>query len=88
MNVLYLRTERGERCTSEEKVDEAIDYLLNLYSENYATLLSQMLRKAAHHLPCHRFEGRARNVTSGAFIKKYRLLSSSSVMSAVKKAFA
>lgn len=83
MNVLYFRTETGGCCTADS-VDAAIDYLLDLYSENYETLFSQMSEKQRIIFRSIVAEGRARNVTSGAFIKKYRLWSASSVMSALK----
>ncbi len=83
MNVLYFRTAVGELCTAD-KVDEAVDYLLGLYSENFATMLSQMSERQRIVFRAITMEGKARNVTSGAFIKKYRLSSASSVMSAVK----
>ena len=34
MNVLYLNTERKERCTVD-MVGKAVNYLLDLYSEHY-----------------------------------------------------
>ncbi|MBQ2535737.1 MAG: ATP-binding protein, partial [Bacteroidaceae bacterium] len=83
MNVLYFRTEKAGSCALEG-VDEAIDYLLDLYSENYETQLSQMSEKQRFVFRAIVAEGIATNVTSGAFIKKYRLWSASSVMSALK----
>lgn len=83
MNVLYFRTERGGRCTLEG-VEDTIDYLLDLYSENYETQLSQMSEKQRIVFRAIVAEGKAKNVTGGTFIKKYRLWSASSVMSALK----
>ena len=83
MNVLYLRTPDGGRCTAD-MVGEAIDYLLGLYTDNYETLLGQMSEKQRTLFRAIVMEGRARNITSGAFIKKYRLWSASSVASALK----
>ncbi len=83
MNVLYFRTEEGGRCALES-VDDTIDYLLGLYSENYETQLSQMSEKQRIVFRAIVAEGKARNVTGGTFIKKYRLWSPSSVMSALK----
>lgn len=83
MNVLYFRTERGGCCTLEG-VDDTIDYLLDLYSENYETQLSQMSEKQRIVFRAIVAEGKAKNVTGGTFIKKYRLWSASSVMSALK----
>ena len=83
MNVLYFRTNIGDNCTPE-MVDEAINYLLDLYSENYEMQLSQMSEKQRIVFRSIVAEGKARNVTGGACIKKYHLWSASSVMSALK----
>ena len=83
MNVLYFRTSRGDNCTPE-MVGDAINYLLDLYSENYETQLSQMSEKQRIVFRSIVAEGKAKNVTGGAFIKKYHLWSASSVMSALK----
>ena len=73
MNILYFRTPQSGTCTID-MVDDAIDYLLDLYTENYETLFSQISEKQRTLLVA----------TSGAFIKKYHLWSASSVMSAAK----
>lgn len=83
MNVLYLNTGQNQRCTTES-VDMAVDYLLDLYSEHYEMLFSQMSERQRLVFTAIAFEGKARNITGGAFIKKYQLWSSSSVMSATK----
>lgn len=83
MNVLFLRTESGERCTVD-MVDDAINYLLDLYSENYETQLSQMSERQRILFRAIAAEGQVRNITGAAFIKKYKLLSASSVSSAAK----
>ena len=83
MNVLFLNTEQNQRCTIES-VDMAVDYLLDLYSEHYEMLFSQMSERQRLVFTAIAFEGKAQNITGGAFIKKYQLWSSSSVMSATK----
>ena len=83
MNVLFMRTVAHECCTIY-MVDEAINYLLDLYSENYETQLSQMSERQRTLFRAITAEGQARNITGGVFIKKYRLWSASSVMSAAK----
>ena len=83
MNVLYLNTERKERC-SVDMVGKAVDYLLDLYSEHYEMLFRQMSERQRLVFSAIAKEGRAQNITGGAFIKKYQLWSASSVMSAVK----
>ena len=83
MNVLFMRTAAQECCTVD-MVDEAINYLLDLYAENYETQLSQMSERQRTLFRAITAEGQAKNITGGAFIKKYRLWSASSVMSAAK----
>ena len=83
MNVLFLNTERNEQCTVE-MVDRAVDYLLDLYSEHYEMLFRQMSERQRLVFSAMAKEGRAQNITGGAFIKKYQLWSASSVMSAAK----
>lgn len=83
MNVLYLNTERKKRC-SVDMVGTAVDYLLDLYSEHYEMLFRQMSERQRLVFSSIAKEGRAQNITGGAFIKKYQLWSASSVMSAIK----
>ena len=83
MNVLFLNTERNEHCTVD-MVDAAVNYLLDLYSEHYEMLFSQMSERQRLVFSAIAKEGRAQNITGGAFIRKYQLWSASSVMSAVK----
>ena len=83
MNVLFMRTEKGE-CCIVDMVDDAINYLLDLYSDNYETQLSQMSERQRTLFRAITAEGQAKNITGGTFIKKYKLWSASSVMSAAK----
>ena len=83
MNVLFLRTAENECCT-EDMVDEAVNYLLDLYSDNYETQMSQMSERQRTLFRAITAEGTATGITGGAFIRKYRLWSPSSVMSAAK----
>jgi hypothetical protein len=83
MNVLFMRTPKGECCTVD-MVDDAINYLLDLYSDNYETQLSQMSERQRVLFRAITAEGQAKNITGGSFIKKYKLWSASSVMSAAK----
>lgn len=83
MNVLYLFTESGETCKLN-MLEDAINHLLNILSDNYETQLSQMPEKQRNVFRAIAQEGLAKNVLSGLFIHKYRLLSSSSVSSALK----
>lgn len=65
-------------------VDEAINYLLNMLSDNYETQMSQMPERQRNVFRAITQEGVAKGVLSGAFINKYQLMSSSSVSSALK----
>ena len=67
-----------------DMVDDAIDYNLDMASDTYETLLRQMPEKQRNVFIAISTEGEARNVNSGAFAKKYRLTSPSSVNSALK----
>jgi hypothetical protein len=83
MNVLFFRTGKGEKCT-KDMVDDAVDYLLDLYAENYETQLNQMSERQRTLFRAIAAEGHVDNITSGDFINKYKLWSASSVVSAAK----
>lgn len=83
MNVLFMNTERGGICTTE-MIEEAIDFIINLNSEHYETLFSQMSEKQRQVFLAIAIEKRAKNISSGEFVQKYRLSSASSVVSAVR----
>lgn len=83
MNVLYLSTPKGEECTAG-MIDEAVNYLLDLYTEHYQTLVGQMSERQRAVFLAIAAERRMKGVSSGQFVRKYRLASPSSVVSAVK----
>jgi hypothetical protein len=83
MNVLYLNTEKGGKCTAE-MIEDAIDFIINLNSEHYETLYSQMSEKQRLVFLAIAMEKRAKNISGRQFIHKYHLASSSSVVSAVR----
>lgn len=83
LNVLFARTEEGQICTAQ-MVDEAIEYILRLSSDTYEALLYQMPEKQRALFLAIARTGKARELTSSAFIKANRLASASSVASAVK----
>jgi AAA+ ATPase superfamily predicted ATPase len=83
MNILFMRTSVGDRC-SKDNIQEALDYLLDLSSDTYEDLLYQLPEKQKQILLVISREGKARNITSSAFVRKYSLPSASSVSSAVK----
>ena len=83
MNVMYMRTPQGKICTPD-MIGEAIDYTLMMAADTYEALLRQMPEKQRNVFIAIVAEGEVENVTSGAFSRKYRLPSTSSVNSAVK----
>ena len=82
MNELYSRTPEGQTCP-REAVDDAIYGIIDVSAPIYDDLLYQLPEKQSRVLQAIGKEGRARNVTSGKFAKKYGLISPSSVKSAV-----
>ena len=83
MNVMFMKTLQGATCNTS-MIEESINYLLDLASETYETLLRQMPEKQRDVFIAISKEKEARNVKSGKFVQKYRLTSASSVNSAVK----
>ena len=83
MNVLFLMTGKGEHCTVD-MIDGAVNYILDLSSEHYEMLYSQMSEKQRGVFLAIASEGRVKGVAGGKFVHKYRLPSVSSVVSAVK----
>lgn len=67
-----------------EMVDIGIDYIINFTADTYAELLYQLPDKQKQVLIAINKEGKARNLTSGAFTKRYGLVSPSSVRSALE----
>ncbi len=83
MNVLFMNTPKGEHCTAD-MIEDAIEFILNLNAEHYEMLFSQMSEKQRITFIAIAQEGRARNISSGLFVRKHRLVSSSSAVSAVR----
>ena len=83
MNVLFLNTGVGKCCT-RDMIDDAINFILDLNSEHYEDLYSQMSEKQRMVFLAIATEKRAREISSGKFVHKYRLPSVSSVVSAVR----
>ena len=83
LNVLFMRTAQGEIC-SIDMISGAIDYTLDLASDTYEALLRQIPEKQRNVFMAIAAEGEVENVTGGAFARKYRLPSTSSVNSAIK----
>lgn len=83
MNMLYTMTERHETCHAD-MIDAAVHRLLDLASDTYETILSQMPEKQRNLFLAISAEGQAANISGGAFVRKYRLVSASSVLSAAR----
>ena len=83
MNVLFSRTDKGATC-DVSMVDEAVEFIIRLSSDTYESLFYQMPEKQRSMFLAIAREGKAKEVTSGAFIKRNKLNSASSVSSALK----
>ena len=83
MNVLFSRTDKGATC-DVYMVDEAIEFIIKLSSDTYESLFYQMPEKQRCLFLAIAREGKAKEVTGGAFIKRNKLNSASSVNSALK----
>ena len=83
MNVLFSRTDKGASC-DVSMVDEAIEFIIRLSSDTYESLFYQMPEKQRLLFLAIAREGKAKEITSGAFIKRNKLNSASSVNSALK----
>ena len=65
-------------------VDEAIDLIIRLSSYTYESLFYQMPEKQRMLFLAIAREGKVKEITGGAFVRKHKLISSSSVNSALK----
>lgn len=83
MNVLFMTTGKGEVC-SRDMIDDAINYIIDLSSEHYEMLFSQMSEKQRSVFLAIAMERRVKGIASGKFVHKHHLPSVSSVISAVK----
>ena len=83
-NELYAMTEQGETCTLE-CIQESVRRKIATYEPLYLSTLSFLTERQKEILYAIAKEGKARSVTSAAFIKKHGLLSSSSVQTAIKQ---
>ncbi len=83
MNVLFSRTDKGATC-DVSMVDEAVEFIIRLSSDTYESLYYQMPERQRSLFLSIAREGKAKEITSGAFIKRNKLNSASSVSSALK----
>lgn len=82
MNELYSLTAKGAVC-SEKYIDDAVNNIVAVSSVIYEDLMYQLPEKQSLVLKAIAREGKAQNLTSGKFVRKHGLVSSSSVKSAV-----
>lgn len=83
LNVLFLKTTQGGVCTTP-MVQDAVDYIIALFSETYEMLLEKIPEKQREVLKAIAHAERAKEVTGKAFIKKYRLQTASAVNAAIR----
>ena len=83
LNTLYDMTPEYGVC-KVEMVSEAIRQIIDSFRYTYSEILFRLPEKQKELLIAITKEGKAKAITSGAFIKKYRLASASSVQAALK----
>ena len=83
LNVLFLKTPSNGHCTCD-MVDEAITYILDLFSETFSDLLDKIPEKQREVFIAIAQEGKAKGITSKTFIKKHHLQTVSVVTAAVR----
>lgn len=83
MNVLFFMTPANGHCTID-MVDKALQYILDLFDDNYATLLESLPEKQREVFRAIAAEGKAKGVTGSKFIRKYHLQTASVVNAALR----
>lgn len=83
LNVLFLKTLPGGKCTCD-MVDDAINYILDMFSETYQDLLERIPEKQREVFIAIAKEGKAKAITGKTFIKKHHLQTSSVINAAVR----
>lgn len=80
----FINTNEGE-CCSSEVLRSTIDEILETEGDGYRQILSRIPERQKELLYAIATEGRARQIMSTAFIRKYALTSSSAVQAACRK---
>lgn len=83
LNILFSKTDEGGRCCVC-MIEGAVDFIVRLSSDSYESLLYQMPVKQRDLLLAIASERKAKQIKGGKFVKKYSLLSTSSVSAALK----
>ena len=80
----FAQTAQGDVC-SQEMVDSSINLMMKEADHLYSEKLSRLSLSQKELLYAIANEGRAQKITSGAFIRKHQLSSTSSIQQAIKK---
>lgn len=83
LNTLFSFTPENGICT-EKMIDQAIEYNVNSYKYAYSETFFRLPEKQKELLIAIAKEGKATALTSGDFVHKYKLTSTSSVQAALK----
>ena len=83
MNLLFTYTPVGATCKMQ-MVDPCINELIDFSSDTYESLLYQMPEKQREVFLAIAKESDVKNISGSTFVRKYSLVSASSVLSAVK----
>jgi hypothetical protein len=83
MNELFALTPRGEKC-DVDKIEYAFANVVGSQDMAFRELMDRIPAKQKQLLLAIAKDGDAKSITSGAFIKKHRLLSASSIQVAAK----
>ncbi len=84
-SVFYLLYYMSQPDCTEELIDQAVERRILDNEDVYASLLYSLPEKQQKLLKAIAFEGKAVQMQSAAFVKKYHLMSASSVQSATNK---
>lgn len=83
MNQLFASTPIGETCVADA-IESAVDRIVSTGAEAYQALYNQIPERQRDLLLAIASEGKVQSVTSGAFIRKHRLPSASSVATSAR----
>ena len=83
LNVLFMKTLPKQRCT-DDMVDGAEEYILDLFTETYSDLLDKLPEKQREVFLAIAREGKAKGITSKSFVKRHHLQTASVVTAAVR----
>jgi AAA+ ATPase superfamily predicted ATPase len=83
LHVLFIMTEENEVC-DVEMLPDALQSVINSFDYTYSETLFRLPEKQKELLLAIAKEGNAKNITSGTFVRKYKLMSGSSVQAAAK----